>query len=184
MTIHTFFTTRLLCFALLILLLPMPLNAKDFWWPYLAAYDAGPGSTRVNLGLKKLVPFSDYPNLVVTGTTYATTRSDGLPDQANLDRLNVLSGKVIAAIQVASPSIYAGTFTHNREQLHYVYVKNITGIEKMLSDLYAKACTGCKIYTNIKRDPAWSAYRDFLYPNPATLDFHRDELKKIGFMDQ
>jgi hypothetical protein len=162
----------------------MQSKATDFWWPYLAAYDTGPGSTRVNLGLKKQSPFNEYPNLVVTGTTYVTTRSDGLPDQADLARLNALSGKIIAAIQAASPSVYAGTFTHDREQLHYVYVKDIAGIETVLGDLYAKACTGCKIYTNIKKDPAWTAYRDFLYPNSAILDFNRDELKKIGFVAQ
>ena len=159
-------------------------DAKDFWWSYLASYEAGPGAVRVNLGLKQQAPVGDYPNLIITGTTYVTTRSDGFPDQTDFERLDALSSKVVAAIQTVSPSVYVGTFTHNREQLHYVYVKDVKGVKESLSALYAKVCTGCKIYTNIKTDPAWTAYKDFLYPNQAILKFHENELRKIGFRAQ
>lgn len=162
----------------------MQSHAEDFWWPYLASYEAGPGAIRVNLGLKLQAPLIDHPNLVVTGVTYSTARSDGFPDQTDVERLNALSTKIVAAIQEMSPSVYVGTFTHNREQLHYVYVKDVSGIKESLSALYAKACEGCKTYTNIKSDPAWSAYKDFLYPNQATLKFYENEFKKIGFRAQ
>jgi len=155
---------------------------QDFWWPYLASYEAGPGSIRVNLGLRKHVPLSGYRHLVVTGTTYDTTRPDGLPDTKDFHRLNALSEKVVAAIETTSPSIYVGTFTHNREQLHYVYVTNPSRIEAVLGTLYLAVCPGCKPYTNIKEDPSWSAYTQFLYPNQATLEFYRTELEKLGYV--
>ena len=155
--------------------------ARDFWWPYLASYEAGPGSIRVNLGLRNQAPLAEYPYVVVTGTTYNTTRQDGLPDAKDIERLNALADKVIGAIQATSPSVYVGTFTHNREQLHYVYVKNFSGIAGALSQLYSAACQGCKTYMNIKHDPVWAAYTEFLYPNPAILKLHRAELENLGY---
>jgi len=173
---------RALLLAVLIATISLPTSAKEFWWAYMASYDGTPGSTRVNMRLKEKAPFPEYQTLVVTGTTYAA-KKEGLPDPADLGRLNQLSFKGVATIRSVSPAIHAGTFTHNGEQLHYVYVKDAAGIEKTLRGMYAKACPACKIYINIKKDPSWSGYTDFLYPNKPTRDFYRDELKKYGFIE-
>lgn len=153
---------------------------KDLWWSYLASYEAGPGSIRVNLGLRKHVPLAGFPYLVITGTTYGTTRKDGLPDAKDLERLDALAEKVIDAIRARTPSVYVGTFTHDREQLHYVYVSDPSGLAGALDEVYSAVCGGCKTYKNIKYDPEWADYTEFLYPNQATIEFHRDELEKIG----
>lgn len=142
--------------------------APEQWWSYLAAYAEGPGSIRLNLALRKVAPMADYPYVVVTGSTYSSVGKKGLPEIADLDRLNDLHVKVIAAIAEQSPHVYAGTFTQNFEQLHYVYVKSPIGIEKALTNLYSQFCSGCKTYTNIKHDPSWAAYSQFLFPNEAT----------------
>jgi hypothetical protein len=175
-------SSRTLFLAFIFFVIPVQTSAKEFWWVYLASYDGMPGSTRLDMSLKRLAPFEEYSSVVVTGTTYEA-KKEGLPDPADLERLNQLSFKVMAAIQAVSPSIYAGTFTHNSEQLHYVYVKDAASIKTVLEALYKTACPGCKTYINVKKDPSWSAYRDFLYPNKATRDFHRDELRKYGFVE-
>ena len=155
--------------------------SSDFWWAYLASYDQGPGSIVVNLGLKKQLPLSNYPILIITGVTYVTQRVDGLPESSDLDNLNKLSSKLIEAIEKVTPSIHAGTFKYNRECLHYIYVKDGSIIEEALKAFYLKECPGCKTYTNIKDDPDWTAYKDFLFPNQATLDFYHDDLAKLQY---
>ena len=146
-------------------------------WSYLASYEAGPGSIRLNLALRKLAPLVDYPYLVVTGPTYASTQRQGLPEAMDLGRLNSLQELVVAAIAKQGPHVYAGTFTHNNEQLHYVYVRSPAGISQALAEVYAKHCAGCKVYTNIKQDPSWSAYSDFLFPNEATRAHYGLQIK-------
>jgi hypothetical protein len=147
------------------------------WWSYLAAYDAGPGSIRLNLALRKQAPSADYPHLVITGTTYVSTERQGLPEASDFDRLNAIQERVISTIEKQTPLIYAGTFTHNFEQLHYIYVKNPEGVSAALNELYREVCKDCKAYTNIKPDPSWSAYTDFLFPNKATRDFYGLQIK-------
>ena len=154
---------------------------SDFWWSYLASYDQGPGSIVVNLGLKKQLPLSEYRTLIITGVTYATQRVDGLPETSDLDHLNKMSSKLIEAIEKVTPAIHAGTFKYNRECLHYVYVKDGSIVEEALKAFYSKECPECKTYTNIKDDPNWTAYKDFLFPNQATFDFYHDELMKLPY---
>jgi hypothetical protein len=145
---------------------------KTDWWSYLASYKAGPGTIRVDLALRKVAPVEGYSHVLVTGVTYATTQKDRLPAAKDLERLNKISDAVAAAVAKKTPSIYAGTFTHNFEQLNYIYVRNTDGLEKVVGNVYAKLCAGCKTYTNVKSDPSWSAYRDFLFPNEATRKYY------------
>jgi hypothetical protein len=151
--------------------------APEQWWSYLATYDAGPGSIRVNLALRKQAPLAGYPYLVVTGPKYASTQKGGLPEVADVNRLNDLQAKVVAAIAELSPHVYVGTFTHDFEQLHYVYVKSPSGISQALAMVYGEHCGGCKTYTNIKQDPSWIAYLDFLFPNQETRERYGLQLK-------
>ena len=120
-------------------------NAADFWWAYMASYEnQAPGSTRVNLGLKERAPVAGYPQVVITGVTYGNKGVQGLPQPGDLDRLNALAVKVEGTIAGLSPSIYTGTFTHQYQQLHYVYVKKTEGVDAALRKLYARECPGCK----------------------------------------
>ena len=144
-------------------------NASAEWWSYLATYDAGPGSIRLDMNLRKTAPVKGFPHLVVTGVTYTSTQRKGLPEAEDLDRLNQISSAVVAAIAAKTPSIHAGTFTHDFEQLNYIYVTNVEGIAEVVKNVYSQRCPGCKTYTNLKNDASWSAYREFLFPNEATL---------------
>lgn len=130
----------------------------------------------MNLALRKIAPNAEYPLLVVTGTTYISSRNDGLPDAEDFKRLSDLQGRIIEEIAKKTPCVYAGTFTHNSEQLHYVYVKSQMGIQSALADAYAKHCPGCKAYTNIKQDPSWLDYLEFLFPNQPTREHYGSKI--------
>ena len=170
---------------ILVSLLPLHAHADDLWWTYLASYeDNKPGSTRVNLGLKSLAPVDGYPYLIVTGTSYKGDKTSGLPVAHDFELLDDVYGKVVQTIAAVSPSIYAGTFTNDHQQLHYIYVKNATGVEAALREMYENACPDCKIYVNVKRDPTWFGFNKFLYPNQPTLDFYRAELVQLGAIKQ
>lgn len=152
-------------------------HKSEQWWSYLAAYEAGPGSIRLNLALRKQAPSANYPYLVVTGPTFVSTQRQGLPEASDIDRLNTIQARIISTISKQTPLIYAGTFTHNFEQLHYVYVKSPEGVSEALNELYREVCKECITYTNIKQDPSWSAYSDFLFPNQSTRDHYGLKIK-------
>jgi hypothetical protein len=176
---------RTLCLASFALLLSAQAAAKDtkdIWWTYLASYDKGPGSITVDLSLNKRAPLAAYPFVVITGIHYNTTRPDRMPETKDIESLNAFSEKTVAVLEHAGASIYAGRFIYQGEIMNYVYVKDTAKAESALREFYAKSCAVCKVSTHSKPDEAWGGYKDFLYPNQTTLDFYRNDLKKLGFV--
>jgi hypothetical protein len=153
----------------------------DMWWSYLADYDGLPGSTVVNLALKQYAPLQDHQMLLVTGISYdSLPENSGLPSPAELDSLNHLGEKRLALIKAKTDSVFVGSFTHKNERLDYFYIVSANGMDADLRDFYQKERPNHQFYINIKSDPRWEAYSDFLYPNTATIDYHREELHKLG----
>ncbi len=183
MNLRTISLKNYLALALIALAFPLQANAKELWWTYSARYQAGTGATRINLDLKSKAPNAAYPTLVITGSAYTSRRMDGLPDQTENDRLDALRVKVLETIQKTTPSIYAGTFTQDHDQKHYVYVKDGAKVEKALNQLYANACPKCNAHTVVRDDKAWEFYTGFLFPNDTTRDYYKADLKKLGFSE-
>lgn len=86
--------------------------------------------------------------------------------------LNSLEDDLENAIRSVTPCIYAGTFTHNFEQLHYFYVESPSGLLEKIEAVYREKRPGAKVYTNIKIDAEWSAYLTFLFPSEAIRDHY------------
>lgn len=153
----------------------------ELWWSYLADYDGLPGSTLVNLALKTRAPMHDRTTLLVTGVSYESAPKDsGLPDAVELEFLNRLSDKRLTFVTAHSAALFVGSFTHKNEQLDYIYVVDAASLGSALRDFYKTECPARRPYINIKSDPHWEAYLDFLYPNAQTIEYYRAELLKLG----
>lgn len=147
-------------------------STSNKWWAYMADYNGTPGSTRVDMALQQKAPVQDLPFVVIAGTKYTTTLASGLPEANDIQRLNELSDKLILAIMSVGPSLYVGTFTHNNEQVHYVFVKDLAGTEEAFKKALKLACNTCEASYRTKSDPDWNTYLKFLYPNQATMQFY------------
>jgi hypothetical protein len=155
-------------------------GAESIWWSYLAQYDDGPGSIRLDLRMHASAPVPGFEYIVITGPKYKTTRKDGLPEEKELARVNGLAPQIISAVSSTTDALYVGTFTHSGEQLHYIYIKDPTHIKESLTRLYENQLHEAAPYINIRHDPDWSAYLGFLYPNEPTRQFYHSELVKLG----
>jgi len=149
-------------------------NTSDYWWSYVADYDGKPGSIVVNIGIKKNAPFKNNPIRLVTGLTYSTNRSDGLPEDKDIDFLYSVSEKRIEFLKkYLNDFLYVGSFTYQNERLDYFYIKdNKIKIEKILIDFYEKNYKGFKYYIKVEEDKSSDAYLQFLYPNKETIEFY------------
>ena len=148
------------------------LFAQEQWWSYISEQENGPSSTRVDLNFKKLAPIKDYSFVVITGIKYKSKNTKGLPSSSKLDYLNNLQEKLVNYIEKKMPTKYVGTFTYQNEQLHYLYLKEKGSVKKELIKFYSKHCEGCEPYINIKNDPNWLGYINFLYPSKEIMDFY------------
>ena len=66
------------------------------WATYLARYEKGPGSTLVNMTLKKQAPDSSLPYLFAAGVKFKNCTPDGLPAATAFISLNRISDSIVA----------------------------------------------------------------------------------------
>lgn len=151
---------------------------EQVWWTYLADYDGKPGSVSLNLGLKKLAPMSRYSTLLVTGLNYTAKDDKGLPDDQEMEFLEQVRFDRITFLKLNTPAVEAGGVMLNGEELHYIYLRDPTGVQEMLQDYYDANFPDRKSTITIKSNIDWEAYIDLLYPNEATISYYEKELKE------
>jgi hypothetical protein len=150
-----------------------PVSSSTKWWSYVAEHDGKLGSTRVDMGQRDRAPEKNLPWVVIAGTSYKLLLESGLPTASELRQLNGFSDQVILALLEHGPAVYVGTFTQDGEQLHYVYAKDVTGLEEAFATALKRACSTCDVIFKTQRDPEWDVYLKFLYPSAAMLEFYR-----------
>lgn len=155
------------------------MNPGAIWWTYLAGYDGLRGSTRVNMALRAGAPHRDFPNLFIFGTSYSSVRDDKLPEMPEKNFLDAVSDELILSVMRLGPAHYAGTFTNDLEQLHFVYVSRLEGAEAAFSDAHATLCPGRALTWIEREDREWEQYLDFLCPNEATMEFYGYHLSEL-----
>ena len=158
--------------------------SPELWWSYLADYDGMPGSILTDLALKTRAPVHGFPIIVVTGISYQSrSDSSGLPDPSEFEFLERLGTKRLNVIAAHCPAILAGSFTHKNERLDYIYVVDAAGLEAELRSFYQTECATRQFYINVKNDPEWKDYLEFLYPNVQTVEYYRRDLIKLGALE-
>ncbi len=158
---------------------------QDRWGVYMAMYDKGAGSVTLNMDLVRRAPEKDKPFILITGVTYTNCRKDGFPETGEMNKLYDISDNVLSLLPTLTAIEYAGAFTYQCERLDYVYLKDTVGIRAKLVDLYQSKYKNYKYSIKIKKDEAWEAYLQFLYPNEETQEYMSNEnvvmqLKKGG----
>lgn len=155
------------------------------WDVYLAEYEKGPGSTVLNMDLKKIAPDKTLPFLFSAGVKFAGCVPNGLPTSSELNNLYRVSDSVVAIVNRHGKNILAGTFTYQCERRDYFYVPDTIGLRQQVITLIAKSFPGYSPAFNIKPDKEWQAYLDFLYPNEITMEYMKnqkvlEQLEKAG----
>jgi Family of unknown function (DUF695)/Regulator of ribonuclease activity B len=143
---------------------------KEEWDVYMAKYDKGPGSTMLNMALKRIAPIKNLPFIVVTGVKFKDCNADGFPTEKEFVTLYKVSDSVKAIMDGATKNNLAGTFTYQCERLDYYYVADTTRIREKLRKLYDVHFKSYTPYTNIKTDKEWQFYLEFIYPNEETRE--------------
>ena len=180
------FNMKKFLLTLIVALLPLLVTAQeDYWDVYMAQYDNAPGSTVLNMSVKKNAPDRRLPFICITGVKFSDCNPDGLPNESALQDLYKIADSVKSDIDRRVKNNMVGSFTYQCERLDYFYVDDTTGLRKLLLQLYLKYFPGYAPYINIKEDRKWEAYLNFLYPNEETFEFMQNQkvvmqLEKAG----
>lgn len=157
-------------------------NTGDLWWAYLAEYKSGAGSTLLNLTINSRAPIKKYQYLLKVGVEFKGRSANPFPTKKEFKLLYKISDHRLGFISKRLKTIKVGTFTYKGVRSDYYYVQKKGGITKALAKFYKRNYPGIKYHTSIKSDPQWIEYRQFLFPNKATVKHYKNSLIKIGYL--
>lgn len=138
---------------------------EEDWDFYFSNVDNILGSFYVDLGLAKIAPLTDKPNLVWISVNMNNPREDGLSSNEEFDILSDIEDRLQEFISSKHNSIYAGRLTTDGRRDFYFYMGDTTLYDKSISESMV-AFPNYTFDFGIKEDNQWEQYLNFMYPNP------------------
>lgn len=141
-----------------------PSHEED-WDFYFSNVDDIIGSFYVDLGLIKVAPLIEKPNLVWVSVNMNNPREDGLSSNEEFDTLSSIEDRLQEFILSKHNATYAGRLTTDGRRDFYFYMGDTTLYDKTISE----SMIAFPKYTfdfGIKEDKQWEQYLNFIYPNP------------------
>ena len=167
-----YFRCSILLFGLTLLLgIPRTNAQTENWDSYMATVSGKPASVLVDMGLHEIAPDKRYPFVVITGPLNQTQKANGMPNKMEIKDLEQILDVTTNFITGVTAKVLAGTFTYNNERLNYYYVKDTTGVRNAIKRVYSRNFKSYEYIINIKHDPQWANYLDFLYPSEETFNW-------------
>lgn len=138
---------------------------EEDWDFYFSNVDDIIGSFYVDLGLAKVAPLVDKPNLVWVSVNMTNPREDGLSSTEEFDTLSAIEDRLQEFINSKHNSIYAGRLTTDGRRDFYFYMGDTTLHDKTISESMVAFPTYSFDF-GTKQDNEWEQYFSFMYPDP------------------
>ncbi|PZV84359.1 uncharacterized protein (TIGR01619 family) [Algoriphagus aquaeductus] len=138
---------------------------QEEWEFYFSNVNDKLGSIYVNLGLRKVAPIADKPNVVWVSIKMNNPREDGLSSQEESGLLGDIEDALVEKIISKHNAIYVGRLTSAGDRDLYFYFGDTTLYDKTISEVMV-AYPKYQFDFGSKEDKEWGGYFDFLYPLP------------------
>lgn len=157
---------------------------QEEWEFYFSNVNDKLGSIFVDLGLQKVAPLTDKPNVVWVSIKMNNPREDGLSSQEESAILGEIEDALVDKITSKHNSIYVGRLTSAGDRDLYFYFGDTTLYDKTFSEVMV-AYPKYQFDFGTKEDKEWGGYFDFLYPLPQQFQSIQnrrviDQLEKGG----
>lgn len=154
----------------------MAQNNNESWDSYIAGYENNKaGTTVVRMDLINKAPIKDFPNVLVAGVFYESSDASGFPDDKTLTILQKLEDELVEYVSTKLNGIYVGSFMHDFKRSAYFYLQDSSSVRNNLTSFYKENYSNFKNNIEIKSDPKWEYYTEFLYPNEDIQNYMSDE---------
>lgn len=138
---------------------------QEEWEFYFSNVNEKLGSLVVDLGLYRVAPMKDKPNILWISIKMNNPSEDELSSQGESEILGYIEEALIDNITSKHNSIYVGRLTSAGDRVFYFYVENLKDFDQVISEVMA-VYPEYQYDFDSKEDKEWQGYFDFLYPLP------------------
>lgn len=163
---------------------PLIEKHQEEWDFYFSNVDNQLGSLYIDLGLHKIAPLENKPNVVWISIKMNNPKENGLSSQEESEILFNIEDVLIEKIMSKHNAIYVGRLTSAGNRDLYFYFGDTTSYDKTILDVMV-AYPKYQFDYGVKEDKEWSGYFNFLYPSPQQFQSIQnrrviDQLEKEG----
>ena len=169
-------------------------NHVEEWDFYMSNVDDVIGSFFIDLGLRKIAPVTDKPNIVWISIKMQNPKENGLSSSEESELLYAIEDNIANNITNQHNAIFVGRLTTNGMRQLFFHFGDTTDYEKTITQSMSKYPT-YEFDFGGKEDKDWGVYLNFLYPSPIqyqmimngrvirNLEQHGDNLTKERMVD-
>lgn len=142
---------------------------QEEWEFYFTKVDDKLAVISVDLGLGKIAPIADKPNVVWVSLKMNKPNEEGLSSEDENGILIEIESELHEKIKSTHNASYAGRLTSDGYMDFYFYLGDTLLYDKTISDVMISFPNYSYEY-GTNEDKEWSGYFDFLYPLPQQLE--------------
>jgi len=143
-----------------------PPKYKAEWDFYFSNIDDVIGSFFVDLGLNKIAPVADKPNLIWISINMNDPKENGLSSNSEYDILCALEDRLLDFVKQRHNAIWVGRLTTNGKRTFYFYNGDFAFFDNTFSEAMV-AFPNYEYDFDVVDDASWNTYFGFLYPLPS-----------------
>lgn len=147
----------------------MPASWEQSYNVYMVTMDGAPAAILVDLAAAGHVPLPSHPLRLQIRVPMLKPRADGLRDGAELEALGALEDRFCEALEAQCDAISVGHVIHGGATTIFFYAPE--SARAALEDLPSLMDDPGDYDPEwlVEEDPEWSLYREFLYPDPMSM---------------
>lgn len=139
------------------------------WEVYFCELEGKPASISVDLGLEEVAPLNEKAQVFELIVGCKTADEDGFPtDETEWDILGQIEDALVYQFVGELGANFAGKTLHDGKRSFYFYSNHEALLEVFASNVMQQF-EGYSYNANTQKDPDWSLYFDFLFPEPPIM---------------
>lgn len=141
---------------------------QEDWANYLTNVDGVIASIVVDLGIRKIAPVEDKPNVAWVSLKVNNPKPDGFPDASEMVELGKIEEALVLAVTSKLNAINVGHLNSDGRRDVYFYIGDTSSFKSTVSESMS-AFPNHQVRFDWKEDENREGYFDFLYPRPRQI---------------
>lgn len=142
------------------------------WETYLLEIKGDPALISLNMELYPQAPAPTLPFIMIVSQDFGDCLEKEFPKREALDHFAESFANLMDVIGQQAEGEWVGGLIYQCTQLEYLYVADTVGLRGKVDAEAKNGASGAQWALELKADPEWGYYREFLYPN----EFYRESM--------
>jgi hypothetical protein len=148
------------------------IRSAGSWDLYLLEIRGEMSMITLNMELYPHTPAPNLPNIMIVSQEFPNCVKGEFPDTESLDAFSEAFTQMLEGIGAETEGEWVGSLVYHCSKFEYLYVRDTIGLRERWQAGLQQLGSAPPLALELKADPEWGYYREFLYPN----EYYRESM--------